>query len=56
MVGENSFLYGYSCCNIWIESWWCILRREVSGYWIELFVKLKMDGDFDGLFLDVNIL
>lgn len=56
MAGENSFLYGHSCCNTRIESWWCILRREASGHWIESLAKLKMDGDFDGSFLDVNIL
>lgn len=46
MAGENSFLYGHSCCNTRIESWWCILRREASEYWIESLAKVILMDHF----------
>ena len=55
-VGENGFIYGCSTCNTRIESWWSMLRKEASEYWIQSLLELKMDGAFDGLFLDVNLI
>lgn len=53
--GDKSFLYGKSCCNQRIECWWGMFRKECSEYWIQLFKELRNNGDFDGTFLDKNL-
>lgn len=37
LAGENSFIYGRSTGNQRIESWWAILRRQCTTYWINMF-------------------
>ena len=55
-VTGRTFVYGTSQHNQRIESWWSILRRECSEFWIQLFRQLKDDGHFSGDFLDKNVL
>ncbi|XP_031333807.1 uncharacterized protein LOC116176151 [Photinus pyralis] len=49
------FLYGSSHTNQRIESWWSILRKHNSQFWINLFSELRNDGLFNGTFLDKSI-
>jgi len=41
---ESCLLYGKSTSNQRIESWWGILRRQASDWWISLFQNLRNDG------------
>ncbi|KAB0804068.1 hypothetical protein PPYR_01038 [Photinus pyralis] len=50
------FLYGKSTSNQRIESWWSILRKHHSQFWLNLFHKLREDGNFSGDFLDKNLI
>ena len=50
------FIYGSSPHNQRIESWWCILRKCFSQYWMNFFGQLRDEGAFTGYFLDTNIL
>ena len=54
--GDKSFLYGKSSCNQRIECWWGMLRKECADFWIDMFKKLRDDGDFDGTFADQNLI
>lgn len=54
--GDKSFLYGKSSCNQRIECWWSMFRKECSEFWINLFKELRNNGDFDGTFLDQNLI
>ena len=54
--GDKSFLYGKSSCNQRIECWWGMLRKECVDFWIDMFKKLRDDGDFDGTFADQNLI
>lgn len=47
-----AFLYGTSPNNQRIEAWWCCLRKHYSQFWLNVFHKLKDDGQFSGSFLD----
>ena len=49
---DNSFIYGRSTANQRIESWWGVLRKHCTQYWIDLFGRIRDDGLFDGDFLD----
>ncbi|CAH1115725.1 unnamed protein product [Psylliodes chrysocephalus] len=52
---DNSFIYGTSNCNQRIESWWGILRKHCSYYWMNLFSELKESGHFSVSFLDKGL-
>ncbi|XP_053407984.1 uncharacterized protein LOC128559679 [Mercenaria mercenaria] len=54
--GDKSFLYGKSVCNQRIECWWGMFRKECAEYWIRRFKELRDNGDFDGTFLDKNLI
>ena len=54
--GEKSFMIGKSSLNQRIEYWWSFLRKECTDCWINLFHTLKDNGDFDGEFMDRNLL
>ena len=51
-----SFIAGASTMNQRIESWWGMLRRQCTQYWMNLFSSLKDTGYFDGTFLDKNLI
>ncbi|KAB0805057.1 hypothetical protein PPYR_02027 [Photinus pyralis] len=51
-----AFLYGTSHANQRIESWWSILRKHCSQYWMNLFSQLRNEGQFTGNFVDKSIL
>jgi len=51
-----SFLYGTSPSNQRIESWWSILRKHFTQFWMDVFCQLKDDGLFSGTFLDKNLI
>jgi hypothetical protein len=55
-AGERSFIYGRSTCNQRIESWWSLLRKECTDFWISFFHTMKDEGHFDGDFLDQNLI
>ena len=46
---QSSFLYGKSTHNQRIESFWSILRKECSQFWMD------DEGLFTGDFLDINL-
>lgn len=50
------FLYGKSPANQRIESWWAILRKHNTQYWMNLFGMLKDDGWFNGTFIDKSLI
>ena len=54
--GDKSLLYGKSCCNQRIECRWGLFRKECAEYWIHLFKLLRNNGDFDGTFIDKNLI
>nr|XP_054761103.1 uncharacterized protein LOC129267417 [Lytechinus pictus] len=56
MAGIRSYLEGPSTANQRIEYWWSFLRRECMEFWIYFFRDLQDDGDFNGNFVDVNLL
>lgn len=45
--GDKSFMYGRSTSNQRIESWWSILRRGCSEWWISFFKDMRDSGLFD---------
>eukprot|EP00111_Clytia_hemisphaerica_P012956 TCONS_00038062-protein len=45
--GANSFKYGRSVSNQRIESWWSMLRRSCTNWWINFFKDLIERGSFD---------
>lgn len=49
---ERCFMYGKSTANQRIEWFWGLLRKEVIQVFMNLFAKLKDDGDFCGDQLD----
>ncbi|CAH1114742.1 unnamed protein product [Psylliodes chrysocephalus] len=49
-------LYGKSCHNQRIESWWGILRKHCSQFWMNLFEMLKEDNYFGGTFIDKSLI
>lgn len=54
--GMRSFLSGRSTMNQRIEYWWAFLRKECTDFWLNLFLTLKHSGNFDGDFVDRNLL
>lgn len=42
--GMKSFLYGKSTANQRIESWWAMLRRQCTNFWINLFKDMQTIG------------
>ena len=52
---QSSFLYGKSTHNQRIESFWSILRKECSQFWMDTLRGLKDEGLFTGDFLDINL-
>ncbi|XP_069122977.1 uncharacterized protein [Argopecten irradians] len=52
---KRSFIYGSSNHNQRIESWWGFLRRHHAQYWMDIFHTMKDQDDFDGGFLDRNL-
>ena len=56
MSGESSFLVGRSTHNQRIESFWCILRKECSQFWINTLGSLKDKGDFTGSWVDIGLI
>ncbi|XP_033761355.1 uncharacterized protein LOC117343145 [Pecten maximus] len=55
-AGVRSFMYGRSTANQKIESFWCIFRKEVTAFWMDLFKQLQDDNYFIGDFLDKNLI
>lgn len=55
-LSDRCFIYGSSTHNQRIESFWALLRRKCTQFWIELFHQLKIDGHFSGSFLDRNLI
>ena len=43
-AGEKSHVYGSSPANQRIEAWWSFLRRNRSGWWIDLFQDMCQRG------------
>lgn len=54
--GERSYLSGPSTANQRIEYFWNFLRRQCMEFWMNHFIQLEADGDFDGSFLQINVL
>ncbi len=50
------WIEGTSILNQSIEAFWCHLRKQCLEFWICLFHGLKEVGNFNGDFLDTNIL
>lgn len=51
----TAFIYGKSTANQRIESWWGILRKYNSQFWMNLFQQLKEDNHFNGSALDKSL-
>ena len=56
LAGDKSFIYGQSTANQRIESWWPVLRKHCTQYWMNTFTKLKDEGQFSGDSLDKNLI
>ena len=56
LADDKSFVYGQSVANQRIESWWCIFRKENVQFWMNIFQELKDNDEFDGNFLDKNLI
>lgn len=57
--GDSSrpaYMVGRSTANQRIESWWGILRKECSQFYMDIFEDLKDNGYFSGDALDKEIL
>ncbi|XP_055025013.2 uncharacterized protein [Misgurnus anguillicaudatus] len=54
--GASSHMYGTSTSNQRIESWWSILRKSRSQFWMELFADLRDLGHFSGSHEDQCVL
>ncbi|KAF5280782.1 hypothetical protein FQR65_LT14981, partial [Abscondita terminalis] len=50
--GRPSHIKGRSTANQRIESWWSILRKENTQYWINFFESIRDKGLFTGSYLD----
>ena len=55
-AGERSYLEGPSTANQRIEYFWNFLRRQCTDYWICHFRDIEAEGNFDGGFIDINLL
>ena len=56
-AGEHSFLQGKSSSNQRIESWWAMLRRKCTTYWMNLFKDMTFCGLLDtGYILHIHAL
>lgn len=55
LSGKDSFLYGKSMHNQRIESFWSILRKECTQFWIDELSTLKENGSFTRDFIDRNL-
>ena len=47
MSEHSSFLFGRPTNNQRIESWWSILKKQNSAWWINFFKDLQDEGLFD---------
>ena len=56
LAGDRSSMTGASTHNQRIESWWSILRKECTEFWLVLCHDLKNSGDFDRGYVDRNIM
>jgi hypothetical protein len=54
--GSRSYIDGASTSNQRIESWWGILRKESTEYWIKLFSSLKDEGAFECSYIDKSLI
>ena len=54
--GSASFISGKSTTNQRIEWFWGLLRKEGIQFWMNIFSSLKAEGQFDGGFLDKNLI
>ena len=54
LSGEESFLYGASMHNQRIESFWNILRKECSQFWIDTLGAVKDHGHFTAI--DISLI
>lgn len=43
-AGDKAHVYGSSPANQRIEAWWSFLRRNRSGWWIDLFQDMSQSG------------
>ena len=56
LADQRSFVYGRSVANQRIEAWWSILRRQTTQFWMNTFAELKDNDQFDGEYLDKNLI
>ena len=49
-------IFGSSNHNQRIESWWGFLRKQCCQFWMNTFQTMKDDTEFNGGFIDKNIL
>lgn len=54
--GTRSFIYGKSQLNQRIESWWGVLRKHSSQFWMNFFEELRDAGHFSGSLCDKNLI
>lgn len=43
---QKTFMVGKSTSNQRIEAWWSILRKQLTGWWINYFKDLRDNGSF----------
>lgn len=53
---NKAYIEGTSTLNQRIEAFWSHLRKQCLEFWIAVFHDLKEHGNFDGEFMDKNIL
>ena len=55
-AADKSALTGASTHNQRIECWWGMLRKQCVEFWLVLLHDLNNVGDFDGRYIDCNVL
>jgi hypothetical protein len=56
LSGNKSFIYGTSQHNQRVEAWWSFFRKSTIQFYMDLFLGLKHSDEFDGSFLDKNLI
>jgi len=55
-LANRCYMEGASTGNQRIESWWGFMRKHCTQYWMDLFQSMRDCGEFQGEFLDKELI